>query len=133
MAAAINALPNYTVAILLGWFRSTTVVTPPAAFYVGLYNSDPTDNGTGGAELTGLAYSRQAVNWGAVTNRQMVNAADVVFPIATGNWVGVNYVVLFDAPTGGNMVAKTALPSVLQVNSGFTARFLANTLVFGMN
>lgn len=96
----------------------------PAALYVALHTADPTDAGTG-AEVTGGAYARVQrnpldANWTAASavDGTTSNAADIVFPAPTANWGTVTHCSLWDAATGGNMLAHAPLNTPRTINSG---------------
>jgi len=104
--------------------------TPPT-IYVGLSTADPTDDGSGLAEPTGNAYARVstvAADWDVASGGALDNANDITFPEATGNWGTVTHFALFDAVTGGNMLAHGALGASKAIGSGDTAKFAAGDL-----
>jgi len=99
--------------------------------YVGLSTADPTDDGTGLAEPVGNAYARVstvAADWTVASSGALNNVNDITFPEATGNWGTVTHFALFDAVTGGNMLAHGALSSSKAIGSGDTAKFAAGDL-----
>src|SRR5512138_987361 len=74
--------------------------------YVGLFNTNPSDDvPTGGAEVSGNAYVRQACGFGAPSGTDtstMSNASDILFPVQTpGNYGTVNGVGIWDAESAG--------------------------------
>jgi len=94
----------------------------PSAIYVGLQTATSTED-TATASLTevsGTAYLRQAVTFGAPTTsgtkKQIANTNEISFPSAGSNWGTVNYLSLFDAQTAGNWLAQVEL-----TDSGGTA------------
>jgi hypothetical protein len=91
-----NALLNATL-------RGVAYIAP-STVYVALFTSDPTDTGTGGTEVTGGAYARQAITFNAPTAGSASNSADVLFPIATAAWGTITHLAFFDAATAGNML-----------------------------
>jgi len=104
--------------------------TPPT-IYVGLSTADPTDDGSGLAEPTGDAYARVstlAANWSVASSGALDNANDITFPEATGSWGTITHFALFDAATGGNMLAHGALSASKAIGSGDTAKFAAGDL-----
>ena len=81
--------------------------TPPT-IYVGLSTADPTDDATGLTEPSGNAYARVATsgaNWNAASSGTIDNANDITFPEASGSWGTLTHFALFDAASGGNMLA----------------------------
>jgi hypothetical protein len=117
-------------------FRSSTFAKP-AALWVSLHTADPTDAGTG-TEVSGGSYARvqndpDDANWDdpGSTGGQTANTADIVFPDPTGNWGTITWSAIFDAPTGGNMIARAQLGSPKVVSSGDAGpKFPAGSLVY---
>ena len=104
--------------------------TPPT-IYVGLSTADPTDDGSGLAEPTGNAYARVstlAADWNVASGGALDNANDITFSEATGSWGTITHFALFDAATGGNMLAHGALIASKAIGSGDTAKFAAGDL-----
>ncbi|HWO72743.1 MAG TPA: hypothetical protein VNN21_04225, partial [Dehalococcoidia bacterium] len=56
------------------------------------------------------------------------NGAAITFPQATANWGTVVAFGIFDASTGGNLIAWADLMSSVAVNSGQTAQFAVGDL-----
>ncbi len=102
--------------------------TPPATVYVALFDVDPGDDGTGGTELSGGGYARQAVAFSAPTNGQGSNTGQIVFPTAVGDWGGVSGWALFDAVSAGNMLFHGALEISKFISDGQDAKFEAGDL-----
>ncbi len=104
-----NALINATL-------RNTSY-TSPAAVYVGLYTSDPTDANTG-TEVSGGSYTRTAVTMGSPTDGVSTNSAAVEFPQASGSWGTVGWIGILDASSSGNLLYHTALDTSKTISSG---------------
>lgn len=124
MAEFSNYLEN---AIINATLRATTY-TSPAAVYVALFTSDPTDAGSG-TELSGNAYARKAVTFGAPSNGVTSNSSDVNFDQATGNWGTVSHIGIFDASTSGNMLYHTPLTSSKTIETGDLFKIASSSLV----
>lgn len=103
MAAISNYLEE---AVLNAVFRNQSY-SSPTNIYVALYTSDPTDADSG-TEVSGGGYGRQLITFNAPTQisgkAQIVNAADIKFPIATGTWGTVTHIGLRDANVSGNLL-----------------------------
>jgi|TARA_B110000285_G_scaffold159925_1_gene178545 hypothetical protein len=109
-----NAFETKTLEYLL----TTTTVTRPTTWYIGLFTSDPTDTGTAGTEVSGSAYARTAVTF-SVTADVASNTAGVEFPAATGgNWGTIGWIGIMDAATSGNMIIHSALTVAKAINDG---------------
>jgi hypothetical protein len=113
MAEISNYLEN---AIINATLRNTTY-TSPAAVYVGLFTSDPTDAGSG-TEVSGGSYARTAVTFGSPSNGVTTNSAAVEFPQATGSWGTVGWIGIHDAATSGNLLYHTALDVSKTIDTG---------------
>lgn len=99
----------------------------PSALYAALFTSAITPGGSG-TEVTGGSYARVAItqadaNWNQVVSSNTVwaNANAITFPSPTANWGSVQCIALFDASSGGNMLAYATLSSTLNVTSGSPA------------
>ena len=104
-----NALINATL-------RNTSY-TSPAAVYIGLYTSDPTDANTG-TEVSGGSYARVAVTMGSPSDGVSLNTAAVEFPQASGSWGTVGWIGILDASSSGNLLYHTALDTSKTISSG---------------
>ncbi|WP_052410457.1 phage tail fiber protein [Paenibacillus durus] len=126
-------ISNYLSAALLNQAFRNATWTPPGTVYLALYTSDPTAADTG-TEVSGGAYARQAIAFGAAAveggKMTVKSSADVAFPIATADWGLVTHVGLRTASTGGNLLCSQALANQRSVLVGDTPKFLAgSTLV----
>ena len=97
---------DYTENLVLNWLFTANSATRPTAWYVGLFTSAPSDTG-GGTEVSGSGYARTAtgVNWGAI------------------GWAAI-----FDASSGGNMLAWAPLTTSRTINDGDVFRIPASSL-----
>lgn len=84
--------------------------TAPATLYVGLQTSASTDSAAG-TEVSGGAYARQtaAFTVSGTSPTEAATTAAIEFPVATANWGSVTYAAVYDAATGGNMLAYAEL------------------------
>lgn len=95
-----NNLTDYGENQLLVWQLTTTAITRPTAWYlgVGTGNTDITLTG----EPSGNGYARQAVSF-TVTADTATNSGAITFgPNTTSAWGTMASVAIFDASTGGN-------------------------------
>jgi hypothetical protein len=113
MAAMSDFLEN---ALINATLRNTTY-TSPADVYVGLFTTDPTDDGSG-TEVSGGSYARTIATFAAPSNGASSTDADVQFPQATGNWGTVTHFGIFDALTTGNLLYHGALTSSKTIETG---------------
>lgn len=109
----------------------------PATLHVALFTVAPSDSG-GGTEVTGGGYTRlpvtnNATNFPAASGGAKTNGIDFTFPTTSASWGTIVAVGLFDASSGGNLLAHTTLAVNKAVGNGDTARFLAGDLDFTLS
>jgi hypothetical protein len=114
-----NYLENKVLLHVFG----ATAYTAPSTLYVGLFTSDPGEGGTG-TEVSGGSYARQTIAF-TVTANQASNTAAVEFPTATASWGTVTYAAIYDAVSGGNLMAYGALTASKTIASGDVLRIPA--------
>ena len=99
--------------------------------YVGLSTTDPLDDASGLAEPNGNGYARvqtSASDWNTASSGSLDNTNDITFPQATSSWGTITHFALFDAATGGNMLAHGSLSQSKTIDSSVIARFEAGDL-----
>jgi len=104
--------------------------TPPT-IYVGLSTADPGDDGAGLSEPAGNGYARvptAGTDWNAASGGALDNANAIEFAEATGSWGTVTHFALFDASSGGNLLAHGSLTQSQTIAGGDTAQFAAGAL-----
>lgn len=125
----MNNLSTYAANALLAHIFKGAAFNQPAGLYVALSTADPGESGSGLAEVSGGSYSRvSAGSFAAAASRATSNSGNIVFPKATGSWGTVTHWTLFDASTGGNMLAYGALTLSKTVNTGNTVKILAGEM-----
>jgi hypothetical protein len=113
---------------LLDHVLRNSAYTPPAAVYVGLYTAAPTDAG-GGTEVSGNAYARQPITFGAASGGAVTNSADITFPTPTpSGWGTVTHFGIFDASTAGNLLYWGALAASQTINASNVVKILTGEL-----
>ena len=110
---------------VLNVLRATNI-TAPATTYVALFTTAPTDT-TGGTEVTGGGYARQAYGAAAPSGSpsQISNAADILFTMPASTVVAVG---LMSASTAGSLLYWVGGLSVA-FSAGGQARVAAGGLV----
>src|SRR6478735_6639217 len=95
---------------VLNWVKGSAMPTAPSSVYVGLFNGDPTDTGSGGTEVTTTIRpaGRVASTFGSVSSKSMANNATVNFGTASGS-ATVTHFGVFDASSAGNMLGSNAV------------------------
>lgn len=104
----------YTTNKIIDHANGKTAWTMPTV-YVGVSSTTPALGGTGVTEPSTGGYARvttSGASWNAAASGSTTNAAALTFPQASADWVaGANltYGLLYDAPTGGNLLGYGAL------------------------
>lgn len=103
---------------VMNYVFTSTSVTRPTAWYIGLFTTDPTDTGAAGTEVSGFGYARTAVTF-SVTGDTATNSAAVEFPAASGgNWGTITHIGVMTASTAGDMIVHSALTTAKAINDG---------------
>lgn len=104
--------------------------TAPSTLYVGLQTSASSDSAAG-TEVSGGSYARQtaAFTVSGTNPTEAATTAAIEFPVATANYGTVTHAAVYDAATGGNMLAYaqltdpadfvTALPKTIETGDVF--------------
>lgn len=126
----MSSFSDYTENLVLNWLFTANSATRPTAWYVGLFTGAPSDTG-GGTEVSGNAYVRKATGTITVagTATTATNAAAIEFPAATGgDWGTIGWAAIFDAESGGTMLAWASLTTSRTINDGDVLRIPASSL-----
>lgn len=124
----MSEFSNYLENALINATLRATSYTSPAAVYVALFTTDPTDAGSG-TEVSGGAYVRKAVTFAAPSNGVTSNSADVTFDQATANWGTLTHIGVFDASSAGNLLYHTPLTTTKTIETGDIFKIAASSLV----
>jgi hypothetical protein len=111
------ALSNFAENEMLDHMLGTGAYTAPTNVFLSLWTSDPTDAGSG-TELSGSAYVRQDINFGASSSGVATSSGVVTFPTATGSWSTVTHIGIHDAASSGNLLFHGALTASKAIASG---------------
>jgi hypothetical protein len=119
---------NYLETELLDHIFTNSAYTSPATVYVSLHTANPDEDGSG-AEVTtsGTGYARQAGSFSVSGNTATTSAA-VEYATATASYGTVTHVGIYDASTGGNLLAYAALTTSKSIASGDVFRIPAGDL-----
>lgn len=126
----MSSFSDYTENLLLNWLLTTNSATRPTAWYIGLFTAAPSDTG-GGTEVSGSGYARVATGTMSISGTATTasNAAAIEFAAASGgNWGTITHAAIFDASSGGNMLAWAPLTTSRTINSGDVFRIPASSL-----
>ena len=127
----MSSFTDYTENLALTYLFTTGSATRPTAWYVGLFTAAPSDTG-GGTEVSGNGYARVVTGTITVSGTSptnATNAAAIEFAAASGgNWGTIGWAAIFDASTGGNMIAWAPLTVSKAINDGDIFRIPASSL-----
>lgn len=132
------SLSNYAAQALLNSFLSKTsnfgALASAPTIYVALFTVKPGEDGTGGTEVSGGSYAREAtaaLDWNAASSADPSvadNANAIDFGTATADWGTVVAAGFYDAATAGNMLAAFNLSTNKVVSNGDSFQFSAGDL-----
>jgi hypothetical protein len=119
----MSAATDYTEALALNWLLTTTTVTRPTTWYVGLFTSATSDAGAG-TEVSGNGYARQSAAFSVATvsgTTKASNTATITFPVATGTWGTITYIAIFNAQSSGQMLfhGPVVTSKLIEVDDSF--------------
>ena len=117
---------NFLETEILDHVFGGSAYTAPGTHYLALYTAAPGETG-GGTEVSGGAYARQSVAF-TTTGNTTSNSAAVEYPTATASFGTVTHVGVFDASTGGNLMAYATLSSSKTIDTGDVFRVPAGDL-----
>ena len=113
---------------VLKWTFTADAVTRPTAWYVALFTSNPAEDASGTeVSTTGTAYARQSVTF-TVSGNTATNSSAVEYPTATASYGTVSHIGVYDASTGGNLIAYAALTTSKAIDTGDVLRIPAGDL-----
>lgn len=111
---------------LIDHLLGANTYTKPASKYVALYVGDPAGSGTE-ISTSGSAYARQSAAF-TITGGVATNTAALEWSAATSSWGTVNYIAIYDASTGGNMLVSSALTTAKTIAVGDVLRIPISNL-----
>ena len=100
---------NYLEDKVLNHVFGGNAYTQPS-LYVALFTKGPGETG-GGTEVSGFNYARQSTTMSVAGSAptEATNNADITFPAAAGPFGRVTHAGVYDALTGGNLLAWATL------------------------
>jgi hypothetical protein len=104
----------------------------PTNLYFALFTVTPSDDGTGGIEVSGSGYARAVVavdpaNW-TIASGTATNVNAITWNVATASWGGVVSVGIYTASTGGTLLAIIPLTAAVTVDQYNQFKFDASGL-----
>lgn len=117
---------DYFESLMLNVARQQNI-TAPATMYLALFQSNPSDTGTGGTEVSYTGYTRQAITFSAPavsgSGLMIQNSTQITFPEAPASGNTATYVAVMDSLTGGNMWLYGQLDQALTIQAGVSPVF----------
>lgn len=123
---------DYMEGLVMAWMNGSAMPAAPAALYVGLFDGDPTDTGTGGSEITTTvrAAGRVAGTFNRVVG-QLTNGAETNFGSAAAS-AHMTHWGVFDAAAAGHLLQYGPLDSVRDVSAGTRVFIPAGSMVLDL-
>ncbi len=106
-------------------FGSKTTPALPTEYYVGMSQSAPNMDGSGVMEpAASVMYARVKAEFGAPVGGVVANSANISFEESSGAWGTLTHYVIYDALTGGNLLAYGELdtPRVVEASTIMTIK-----------
>lgn len=129
------AMSDYLEEQLLNEALRAVDWTPPATVYLALHTTDPLDDDSGGGEVTGGSYARQAMSFAAAVNPDGTCATDtdITFPTASADWGVVTHIGIYDAVSAGNLLFHGALDTARNILNGDVFKVTSGQLVVSLD
>ena len=132
----MSAMSNWMAASVMNeYFRGVTV-TPPAAVYLALYTTNPTDSDTG-TELSGGGYARQQIVFSepmvVAGKTQVQNSLAVTFPVAASDWGSVAFWGIRSASSGGTLLAYGGFSQTKTIATGDQLHVAINAITINLD
>lgn len=119
---------NYLENKLIDHTFGGTAYSAPATLYLGLHTSNPDEDDSGTEVSTsGTAYGRQTIAF-TVSGSACENTSAVEFATATAGYGTVTHVGVYDASSGGNLLAYAQLTVSKTISTGDVFRVPAGDL-----
>lgn len=101
-------------------FKSKTDPGLPSTYYIGLSSTEPSEDGTNVTEPESAAgYSRvEMTGLSEPVNGEVKNSVAIDFDESTDEWGTMTHFVIYDAPTGGNLLMYGELSTSRSVEAG---------------
>lgn len=104
--------------------------------YVGLLSEEPNEDGSTALEPDCPSYARAVTNvssWDSAFEGAVENVSNITFPMACECWGKITHFALFDALTGGNVLAYGSLSLSKIINSGDIPIFTPGDLITSLD
>lgn len=130
MGAIVGFFTDYQHNKWLDQLLNNISYTPPTTIYAGLSTGLATKLFASSTEVginNTTGYQRVLIPSGSFNTAALGTTninRNLVFNTPSGNWGNIQSVFLFDASTGGNVLAVIGLPTSVIVNSGDSPRMI---------
>ena len=124
------------VKVLNHIFRNAEAVYTPGAQYVGLFTAVADGEAGSVTEVSGNNYARvlSSDKFGGAASGAIATDTDITFPTATGgSWGEVTHIGIYDASSGGNLVAYGTLTVAKTITDGDTFVITSGNLTITLN
>ena len=104
--------------------------------YIGLLFDEPNEDGSSVSEPDCPSYARAATNassWDVAFEGSIENVSNITFAMACENWGIITHFALFDATSGGNILAYGNLSPSKTINSGDIPRFAPGDFIISLD
>lgn len=105
-------LSDYTETSALNILLRAASLTGAANVYMALFTANPSDSG-GGTEAAFVSYARQACAFSAPSSQTITNSGTLTYAAVTVSPVTITAIGIYDASSGGNLLAWKALSPTL--------------------
>lgn len=123
-----GVLSSYLENKLIDLVMVGTAYSSPAAVYLGLCSTEPTDSGA--TEVVYTGYARQQIVFAAPSGRAVAQSAGVTFPNCTGGSSVASHYAVFDSESGGEMLGYGELLASKTIAIGNTPTVAAGQIIF---
>jgi hypothetical protein len=128
------SLSNYTETALCNWLRGSANMPAAASPFLGLFSVSPGETGSSGTEVTTLIRpaGRLAISFGAPTDGVIANTVAIDFGVSA-NDTSITHFGIYDAASGGNLIAYGALNSPRTILTADEVNWSAGSLIITVN
>jgi hypothetical protein len=125
----MSAKSNYLESAIIEAALRSVAFDGPSTVYMSLHTGSPGETGASN-EVTGNAYARTAITFGANSGGACSNDAATTFPTPTpSDWGTVSHFALWDASSAGNCLYYGALTSSVVTSAGVALSFPIGSVV----
>jgi hypothetical protein len=128
----MTKLADWAENAALDWLMGGASPTRPTTRYLALFTS-ATDDASGGTEMSGGGYARQAVTSGAASGGTCSNTNSITFTITGVDPAAFTHAAIYDAVSGGNRLWHGPLTASKDLGDGDSIVFAVGELDFTLD